>query len=61
MTAINESAVDLAGDPQVVGASDEDGDGLDDDGKVQVDVAGASACVTLPATGDDTAVDGGPC
>jgi hypothetical protein len=61
MTAISESAVDVAGDPEIVGAADADGDGLDDDGKVQVNVGGASACVTLPATGDDTSVEGGAC
>lgn len=61
MTAITESAVDVAGDPEIVGATDADGDGLDDDGKVQADVAGASACLTLPATGDDTTVAGGAC
>ena len=61
MAAIGESAVDVAGDPEVAGAADADGDGLDDDGKVQVNVGGASACLTLPATGDDTNVEGGPC
>lgn len=61
MAAITESAVDVVGDPEVVGATDADGDGLDDDGKVQVDVDGASACLTLPATGDDTTVEGGAC
>ena len=61
MTAIGESSVDLAGDPEVAGALDADGDGLDDDGKVQVNVGAASACLTLPATGDDTSVDGGAC
>lgn len=61
MTVIGESAVDLAGDPEVTGAADADGDGLDDDGKVQVDVGTGSACVTLPATGSDTTVEGGAC
>jgi hypothetical protein len=61
MVAIAESSEDIVGDPEVVGATDADGDGLDDDGKVQVNVSGASACVTLPATGDDTTVNGGAC
>lgn len=61
MTAIGESAVDIAGDPEVAGAADADGDGLDDDGKVQVNVGTGSACVTLPATGTDTTVEGGAC
>lgn len=59
--AINESVADVAGEPKVVGLDDTDGDGLDDDGKVQLDVDGASACLTLPATGEDTTVDGGAC
>jgi hypothetical protein len=61
VAAITESATDVVGDPEVAGVEDADGDGLDDDGKVQVNVEGASACVTLPATGDDTTVEGGPC
>jgi hypothetical protein len=60
MVAITESAADVVGDPEVL-AVDADGDGLEDDGKVQVNVAGASACLTLPATGDDTTVEGGAC
>lgn len=61
IVAINESAAAVAGSPEIAGAVDADGDGLDDDGKVQVNVDGASACVTLPATGNDTTVTGGPC
>jgi len=61
VAAINESVADVAGDPKVVGLTDADGDGLDDDGKVQLDVDGASACLTLPATGEDTTVEGGAC
>ncbi|QXC63189.1 hypothetical protein KSP35_10600 [Aquihabitans sp. G128] len=61
MSALNESIADVAGDPEVVGLKDDDGDGLDDDGKVQLDVDGASACVILPASGEDTSVEGGSC
>jgi hypothetical protein len=61
MVAITESSTDVTGAPAIVGATDADGDGLDDDGKVQVDIDGASACVTLPANGDDTTVQGGAC
>lgn len=61
VAAINESASDVVGSPTVSGVDDGDGDGLDDDGKVQVEVGGESACVTLPASGDDTSVDRGTC
>ena len=61
MVAITESIPAVVGTPEVVGAADADGDGLDDDGKVQVNIDGASACLTLPATGDDTTVEGGAC
>ena len=61
IAAIEESAKDLTGDPEVSGIEDSDDDGLDDDGKVQVDVGESSACVTLPAEGEDTTVEGGEC
>lgn len=61
MAAIQESSKDVVGDPTFQGIEDSDGDGLDDDGKVQVDVGSASACVTLPAEGEDTQVEGGAC
>lgn len=61
IAALNESAEDLTGDPDVTGIEDSDGDGLDDDGKVQVDVGDSSACLTLPEEGEDTSVEGGAC
>lgn len=61
MAALEESAEDLTGDPTVEGIEDTDGDGMDDDGKVQVDVGDSSACLTLPETGEDTTVEGGAC
>lgn len=61
VAAINESLEDVAGDPEVVGLTDDDGDGLDDDGKVQIDVEDSSACLTLPESGEDTSVEGGAC
>ena len=57
--AIQQAAEDLPGDPKVTGI--EDGDGLDDDGKVQVTKDGKDACLSLPETGEDTTVDDGPC
>lgn len=61
VSAIEEAAADLPGDPEVTGIDDGDGDGLDDDGKVQVTVDGSSACVSLPETGEDIDVTGGEC
>lgn len=61
VAALNESAEDLTGDPEVTGIEDSDDDGLDDDGKVQVDVGDSSACLTLPEEGEDTTVEGGAC
>jgi hypothetical protein len=61
VAAINESLADVAGDPELEGLEDADGDGLDDDGKVQVNIEDSSACLTLPESGEDTTVDGGDC
>ncbi|MEO6987183.1 MAG: hypothetical protein ABI239_00870 [Aquihabitans sp.] len=61
IAALTESAADLTGDPEVTGIEDGDGDGLDDDGKVQVNVGDSSACLTLPEEGEDTEVEGGAC
>ena len=61
VAAINESLEDVAGDPKLEGLEDGDGDGLDDDGKVQITVESSSACLTLPESGEDTTVESGPC
>lgn len=61
VAAIEQAAEDLPGDVEVSMVDDGDGDGLDDDGKVQVDQDGSSACLTLPEEGEDTTVEGGPC
>lgn len=61
VAAINEAATDLPGDVEVTGVDDTDGDGLDDDGRVQVDQGDQSACVILPAEGEDTTVENGAC
>lgn len=61
MTAIQEAAEDLPGDVEVSGVDDGDGDGLDDDGRVQVDQGDQSACLVLPAEGEDTTVEAGTC
>ena len=59
--AINQAAEDLPGDPEISMVDDGDGDGLDDDGKVQVSVGDQDACLTLPETGEDTQVTGEAC
>lgn len=61
VAAINEAVKDLPGDPEVTGIDDADGDGLDDDGKVQVVVDESQSCLTLPAKGEDTKVEDGAC
>ncbi len=61
VAAIRQAAEDLPGDPEVTGVEDGDGDGLDDDGKVQITVGGSSACVSLPETGGEIDVSGGEC
>jgi hypothetical protein len=51
--AIIEAAVsDVPGDPEVSGVEDADGDGRDDDGKVNVRVDDESACVTVHDNGE---------
>ena len=59
--AINQAASDLPGSPDISGVDDGNGDGLDDDGKVQVAVDDAKVCVALPATGENTKVTDGAC
>jgi hypothetical protein len=59
--ALREAADDLPGDVDVTGIADRDGDGVDDDGIVEVKVDDEFACVTLPESGDDIDVSGGRC
>ena len=61
MRAIRQAVEDLPGDPDVTGVEDGDGDGQDDDGNVEVRADGKSACVTLPAEGEDAEVSSGAC
>ncbi len=58
VAALQEAADSLPGDPEVTGITDGDGDGLDDDGKVQVDQDDSSACLTLPEAADDSTQEG---
>jgi hypothetical protein len=51
--AIIQAAVrDLPGDPDVLGVEDADGDGRDDDGKIDVRVDNEAACVTVNDNGE---------
>ena len=59
--ALNEAADDLPGGVDVVGIVDSNGDGIDDDGCVEMQVDDEFACVTLPASGDEIDVNGGRC
>lgn len=61
IAAINEVIEDLPGDPDITGADDGDGDGLDDDGRVQANADESQACVALPAEGEDAEVTDGAC
>jgi hypothetical protein len=59
--ALNEAADDLPGNVDVIGIIDSNGDGIDDDGFVEMQVGDEFACVTLPASGDEIDVNGGRC
>jgi len=54
-------ADDLPSQAKVTGIDDQDGDGLDDDGKVQFTVGDTSSCLTIPKTGTDTQVSDDAC
>lgn len=61
VTLIAASVEDLPGEPNVTGVEDTDGDGLDDDGMVEVELDGGKACVTLESDGDDSGVTDEAC
>jgi hypothetical protein len=51
--AVIQAAVrDLPGDPDVLGVEDANGDGRDDDGKIEVRVDNEPACVTVHENGE---------
>jgi hypothetical protein len=58
---LREAADDLPGKAEVVGIHDGNGDGIDDEGLVEVKVEDEYACVTLPETGENIDVSGGRC
>lgn len=47
ITAINQAIDSVPGDPEFTGVEDTTGDGLDDDGDVQVTVGEGRACVSI--------------
>jgi hypothetical protein len=61
LALLQDKADALPGDPVAEGITDADGDGIDDDGRVEFVVGDAVACVTLPASGDDIDVTDGRC
>ena len=52
---------DLPSQAKATGLDDKDGDGLDDDGKVQFTVGDKSSCLTIPESGGDTQVSDDAC
>jgi len=52
VAVLEETAADLPGEPEVLGIGDADGDGLDDDGRVELRVDDQSSCLLIGAGGD---------
>jgi hypothetical protein len=52
VAVLQENADDVPGSPTVTGIEDADGDGKDDDGKVQLAVGDQEACVTVSDSGE---------
>ena len=61
MAALEEVKEDLPGDPDISEIKDDDGDGLDDDGKVLITASDKMACVIIPDTGENTEIKEGAC
>ncbi|MGH9033302.1 MAG: hypothetical protein ACRDZV_14360 [Acidimicrobiia bacterium] len=59
--ALNSAAEDIPGDPDIVGIEDTTGDGIDDDGLVEIRVGDQRACVELPESGNEIDVTDDPC
>jgi hypothetical protein len=59
MSVLQEAARDLPRSPTVTGLGDTNGDGRDDDGKLQITVDDSFACVVV--TGTDIDVSSDPC
>jgi hypothetical protein len=61
VAVLNAVVRDLPGDPDITGIEDGDGDGKDDDGKVEAHVGDQAACLTISEDGKDTDVENGAC
>lgn len=61
VAVLREAVGDVPGDPQVSGIDDANGDGRDDDGKLEIAVDAERACLTLPDDGGDIDVAGQAC
>ncbi len=59
--ALQRAAEDVPGSPDVTGIADSDGDGIDDDGFVEVRVGNQVACVQLPESGNEIDVTDDAC
>jgi hypothetical protein len=60
VAVLRENAEDVPGDPAVEGIADADGDGKDDDGRVELHVGEQAACVIVSAE-NDVSVENGEC
>lgn len=58
---LQQVADDLPGDPDISGIEDGDGDGLDDDGKIQVTAGDEQACISVPESGENAEVSAEAC
>lgn len=61
MSALETYVGELPSQVKVSGLKDSNGDGMDDDGKVQFTVGNKSSCLTLPESGSNTQVTDGAC
>lgn len=60
VAVLQENSDDVPGDPTVSGITDSDGDGKDDDGKVQLEVGDQTVCVSVTDQ-NDVSVDDDAC
>jgi hypothetical protein len=61
VSVLNAVVQDLPGDPDITGIEDGNGDGKDDDGKVEAHVSDQTACLTISEDGKETDVKDDAC
>lgn len=61
VAVLREAVGKVPGEPEVTGIDDADGDGRDDDGRVEIVASEERACLTLPEEGGNVDVRSGPC